>query len=109
MKGLGADTSIIMEVLCSQESSEILKIAQVYKTVTDWGSNDLKEDLQKEFNGPGKKETQLLFTNLAAGSRPGPGPVDHEKVQCSLSPARARALSLSLFLSLSLSLSRPHR
>ena len=79
MKGLRADTTMIMEVLCTQESSEIQKVAEAYAIVSP--GHTLVDDLQKEFNGAGKKESQALFTKLAGGSRPPAGPVDIAKAK----------------------------
>ena len=74
MKGLRADTTIIIEVLCTQESEELLKIGEAYTLLAP--GHTLVGDLTKEFNGVGKKETQALFTALAKGSRPPAGKVD---------------------------------
>jgi len=74
MKSLRADTTILIEVLCTQESAELLKIGEAYALLAK--GHNFVDDLTKEFSGVGKKETQELFTSLAKGSRPVAGPID---------------------------------
>eukprot|EP00039_Didymoeca_costata_P025487 m.13551 g.13551 ORF g.13551 m.13551 type:complete len:877 (-) comp4878_c0_seq1:93-2723(-) len=72
IRGLRPDTTLVLEILCTQESSEITKIAEAYKLMT--AGKSLEEDIAKEYSN--KKYTRELLLALISGKRPGPGAID---------------------------------
>jgi len=73
MRALRPDVTLIVEILCTQEASEVAKVAEAYAMVS---KSTLVEDLNKEFGGMTKKYTKELLVALASGKRPPAGPID---------------------------------
>jgi gelsolin len=75
MKHLRPDTTLVIQILATQEGEELQKVGQAYKLM--FPGHDLAEDLAKEFTGDSGK----LFTALVGGSRPPAGPIDQAKAK----------------------------
>lgn len=86
MKGLRTDSSLIVEVLCTQEASELRKIADAYAIMCP--GHVLLADVEKEYSGVGKSETKALFSNLLGPGRPPSGPIDLEMVMADANALR---------------------
>lgn len=74
MKMLRPDTGLILEILCTQEASEIRKIGQAYEI--QFKSN-LVEDIEKEYTSAmtGLSDTGKLLVALCSGNRAANGPI----------------------------------
>lgn len=79
MRALRADTTLIVEILCTQEASEIVKIGTAYETLAK--GQTLVDAISKEFGGVTKKNTKALLMALASGKRPPAGPIDASLVK----------------------------
>lgn len=74
MKMLRPDTSLILEILCTQEASELKRVGQAYEIQFD---RKLVEDLEKEYTSviTGLSDTGKLLVALASGQRAPNGPI----------------------------------
>eukprot|EP00040_Diaphanoeca_grandis_P028754 m.166936 g.166936 ORF g.166936 m.166936 type:complete len:874 (-) comp31447_c0_seq1:212-2833(-) len=72
MKGLRCDSTLVIEILCTQESKDLTRLAAQYAIT--YPEHTLTEDLKKEFSSDPEK----LFVALVEGKRAAAGPVDLE-------------------------------
>eukprot|EP00038_Savillea_parva_P007724 m.172141 g.172141 ORF g.172141 m.172141 type:complete len:873 (-) comp13479_c0_seq1:84-2702(-) len=88
LRALRPDTGLVLEILCTQESSEIDRIAKAYSIQFQ---RNLVEDLEREYTSAltGLGDTGKLLIALASGKRPPNGPVD---------AARAKADAEALYV-----------
>ncbi|XP_065903186.1 annexin A4-like [Dysidea avara] len=74
MKGLGTTESILIEILCTRNASEIAAVKEQFKK--DYG-RDLEKDVISETSGHFKR----LLVSMLSGYRDPDGPVDKEKAK----------------------------
>jgi len=75
MKGIGKDSALITEVICTQESKELVNIAAAYKIM--FPEHDLVEDLKSEYS----ENPETLLVNLIEGKRAAAGPIDLDQAK----------------------------